>query len=261
MFRWSDFPVGVAGRDSPASAGMRDTRDVSGGHAVANPDSRCRYTNLKNALNPRATDSSSRRPRLARPLAWPGTSRSLAECEGQLHDSSCAKPSKRDSALFQNRDSRCRSLLESRRRAPVSRQLVFQNATVRAAVCCTMQRDVPAATCRGYVANRSWNAPLATRPAAYPSSQRESGHSSARNSAGVSPASRTMPPMAKALIGLCRGGVTCRSPLLMTMCFPPWRTDDLKPGLLQGSDRPLVVDTRNPHHGYTTTSTSRVSAP
>lgn len=31
------------------------------------------------------------------------------------------------------------------------------------------------------------------------------------------------PPMVNALTGLCRGMVTMRAPLLMTMCFP-WRT-------------------------------------
>jgi len=47
-----------------------------------------------------------------------------------------------------------------------------------------------------------------------------STYSSSRNCSTDSPASRAIPPMVNALTGLCRGMVTMRTPLLMTMCFP-----------------------------------------
>lgn len=45
-------------------------------------------------------------------------------------------------------------------------------------------------------------------------------HNNSRNCSNVKPASRTMPPIVIALIGLCRGIVRMRVPLPMTTCLP-----------------------------------------
>lgn len=51
-------------------------------------------------------------------------------------------------------------------------------------------------------------------------SRNANGQRNSRNHSGVSPASRAMPPMVNALIGLWRGMVTTRSPSVITMCLP-----------------------------------------
>ena len=50
-----------------------------------------------------------------------------------------------------------------------------------------------------------------------------STYSSFRNSSSLSPASRTMPPIVKALTGLWRGIVRMRASSVMTTCLP-WRS-------------------------------------
>ena len=45
-------------------------------------------------------------------------------------------------------------------------------------------------------------------------------HSKSRNCCSVSPASRTIPAIVRASIGLCRGTVRIRTPSVMTTCLP-----------------------------------------
>lgn len=60
------------------------------------------------------------------------------------------------------------------------------------------------------------------------------------------PASRTMPPVVIALIGLWRGIVRIRTPSVITMCLP-WRAMR-KPAFFQDPDRSLVVDAGKLRH-------------
>ena len=57
------------------------------------------------------------------------------------------------------------------------------------------------------------------------------GYNSSRNSSTVNPASRTIPPIVYALIGLCRGMVRMRTPSVMTVCLPCLTT--LKPAFFK----------------------------
>lgn len=62
----------------------------------------------------------------------------------------------------------------------------------------------------------------------------------------MSPASRAIPPIVKALTGLWRGIVTMRWPSVMTLCLP--LASNPKTDLLQHPDGDEIVDAREARH-------------